>query len=271
MNWAYAKNLCLIFLLLLNIFLFTMINVSTNKYKLNSEQKTAILNLLDKNNIQCDKIIEVFNPKKQISLLCTECDLDKIAKIFFENEKFTRNQNFIEGENKILLLTSNGFEYKNLLPSQKFCNQNEILSQCDFLIRKIKHPAANFILDTIKKNKDKLVIEYRQKYCDYVIFDNFIRFTSQNNSINEISYEYRQIGDFFWQSFEILPPDIILYDFIKNDAVIQNETNVINKFELMYKINDANLNIFIASPFYRIIYNNDCEMIFNAFSGNLIK
>ena len=259
-----AKNLCLIFFVLLNVFLFIMINVSKEKYKLDDEK--SILELLDKNNIKCDKIMTNFRPKKQLVMSEIKIDREKLIKIFFDSERFSYENNCVKNENRVIKFLNNGFECEIFVP-KKHNNEKEIIADCNSIVKKIKEPNTNFVLD-LKKNDDE-IIEYRQKYHSMIILNNFVRFEILDGCIKKIIYEYKNIGDFFGPYYEIVSPDRILFAFMKNDDVLKKNQVTINKFDLVYKITDLNLDFIIANPCYRLIYNKDFEIIFDAYTGEI--
>lgn len=246
MNWKLAKNFCLFLLIGLNIFLFIMLNVSDRKYKLSDEQISAIINLLDKNNIKCENVIKKFKPKRQLKFFDTKIDTEKIKKIFAADKE------------KILIFSDYGFNLKFLTPSQKYVDEND----CKKILKKVKDSATNFKRDYTVKNK----IVYRQKFLGFIVFDNFMSFTFENGFLKEISYSFRQPENFFGSAFEIYPPDMILYEFMKNDDALKNDAYYINKFDFVYKFVDSQKNV--ASPSYSISYNDNYKIFFDAFFGN---
>lgn len=246
MNWKLAKNFCLFLLIGLNIFLSIMLNVSDKKYKLSDEQISAIINLLDKNNIKCENVIKKFTPKRQLKFLDTKIDTEKIKKIFAADKE------------KILIFSDYGFNLKFLTPSQKYIDEND----CKKILKKVKDYATTFKRDYTVKDK----IVYRQKFLGFIVFDNFMSFTFENGFLKEISYSFRQPENFFGSAFEIYPPDMILYEFMKNDDALKNDAYYINKFDFVYKFVDSQKNV--ASPSYSISYNDNYKIFFDAFSGN---
>lgn len=259
MNWGRAKNLCLIFLVLLNIFLFVMINVSAHRYKLDNDSRKTILNLLEQNNIKCNKIIESFKPKQKLVLSKFDFDKNKIAKIFF-GKNFTFDKNIVKTPGKVLEFTDNGFE---LDISEKY------YEKLDLLVKKIKEPQANFILDTKINNDSTQTFIYRQKYHSFMIENNFIKFELERGYIKKITYEYKQVENFFGPSYEIVSPDIILFKFIKSDEVVKKNEVVIDKFDFIYRTTSENFGLSFSVPCYRLIYNNDSEIVFDAYLGEI--
>ena len=265
MNWARAKNLCLIFLILLNVFLFIMINISGDKYKLDNTSVNAIQNLLLKNNIKCEKMMVKFYPKKQLILSNSEVDKDKLAKIFFKGENFSYENNCIFNEQKRLKLLNNGFECE-FFKTKQYDNDKKIKEICNLIVKKIKDPDTNFVLD---KEKLDEIVEYRQKFHSMIIIDNFVRFEILDGCIKKIVYEYSPVANFFGTSYEIKSPDVILFEFMKNDDVVKKNGVKINKFDLTYKIMEENLGYLFAIPCYRFIYDNNFEILFDAYSGKV--
>ena len=247
-----------------------MINIFDKKYKLSRERILAINNLLDKNNIIRSKdfsMIKNYWPKKKLSFIDYKFDFDLIKK----------NLGADNNNNKYKLdLYKDGFDFKLNLDQEKYFadSPKKIKSLCSRLIKKIKDPKANFVLDNIKINHElnKKNYIYRQKYNGVIILDNFICFVFKNNFLREIKYKYKKPNNFFGDSYEIRAPDLILYDFIKNDSALKNNARLINKFDLVYKIKEHKCdnknnkyNFIFATPVYRVIYNNNLKINLDAY------
>lgn len=250
MNWEKAKNFCLFFLLLLNIFLFTAINVSGNIYKLDCKDKQAILNLLEENNIKFNSDIRNFLPKRDISLMDYKFNLDDLKKIFLSCgfEKINLN-----------VYDSDGFECE-------FCLENkldikEIKKVCNVIVAKINSlVGANFIIC----GENNFYLDYCDEYKTYILSDNFLKFYIKNNGLLKLKCNYKKILGFTGNKYEIYSPDLVLYDSIKSDDVIKNDLKVINKFDLVYKIKKFGDSKF-AEPVYRVIYNSKFEKCIDAY------
>ena len=138
----------------------------------------------------------------------------------------------------------------------------EIKKICDDIVAQINFLAeANFILDKRENN-----FVYYDRYDGFFLMDNFISINVSGNYEIKIKCRYKKINGFVGDKFEICSPDLVLYEFIKCDDVIKKEPEVINKFELVYKIkDDFKKNFLIAEPMYLIIYNSSCEKYLDAY------
>ncbi len=269
MNWARAKNLCLVFLLLLNVFLFVMIKISDDRYKLDKASLDSINNLLEKNNISVGKIMPKFYPKRQLVLSDTPPDKDKLTKIFFKGEKFSSdNDNCISNEKKRLEFVKNGFQCEFFLP-QKFDSRKKLNDECKEIVKKVKEPQENFVLDTQKYGGK--IIEYRQKFHSMIILDNFVRFEIENSAIKKIECQYRQPTNFLGPKYEIVSPDVILFEYMNTDEIVKKNGTKINKFDLTYKTMRENSGYQVALPCYRFVFDDDFEMLFNAYTGKVCR
>ena len=251
MDWERAKNFCLLFLFLLNAFLFVSINIFGDKYKLDIDNKIAILDLLEKNNLKFDADLKKFSPKKNMSVVDYKFDFDSLKKIFL---------NFDVKNIRLNVFDKNGFDCDFEL--KKKLELKEIKKICDDIVAQINFLAeANFILDKRENN-----FVYYDRYDGFFLMDNFISINVSGNYEIKIKCRYKKINGFVGDKFEICSPDLVLYEFIKCEDVIKKEPKVINKFELVYKLkDDFQKNFLIAEPVYLIIYNSSCEKYLDAY------
>lgn len=251
MDWERAKNFCLLFLFLLNAFLFVSINIFGDKYKLDIDNKIAILDLLEKNNLKFDADLKKFSPKKNMSVVDYKFDFDSLKKIFL---------NFDVKNIRLNVFDKNGFDCN--FEFKKKLELKEIKKICDDIVAQINFLAeANFILDKRENN-----FVYYDRYDGFFLMDNFISINVSGNYEIKIKCRYKKINGFVGDKFEICSPNLVLYKFIKCDDVIKKEPKVINKFELVYKIkDDFKKNFLIAEPMYLIIYNSSCEKYLDAY------
>ena len=251
MDWERAKNFCLLFLFLLNAFLFVSINIFGDKYKLDIDNKIAILDLLEKNNLKFDADLKKFSPKKNMSVVDYKFDFDSLKKIFL---------NFDVKNIRLNVFDKNGFDCN--CEFKKKLELKEIKKICDDIVAQINFLSeANFILDKRENN-----FVYYDRYDGFFLMDNFISINVSGNYEIKIKCRYKKINGSVGDKFEICSPDLVLYKFIKCDDVIKKEPEVINKFELVYRIkDDFKKNFLIAEPMYLIIYNSSCEKYLDAY------
>ena len=215
MDWERAKNFCLLFLFLLNAFLFVSINIFGDKYKLDIDNKIAILDLLEKNNLKFDADLKKFSPKKNMSVVDYKFDFDSLKKIFL---------NFDVKNIRLNVFDKNGFDCDFEL--KKKLELKEIKKICDDIVAQINFLSeANFILDKRENN-----FVYYDRYDGFFLMDNFISINVSGNYEIKIKCRYKKINGFVGDKFEICSPDLVLYEFIKCDDVIKKEPKVINEF-----------------------------------------
>ncbi len=251
MDWERAKNFCLLFLFLLNAFLFVSINIFGDKYKLDIDNKIAILDLLEKNNLKFDADLKKFSPKRNMSVVDYKFDFDSLKKIFL---------NFDVKNIRLNVFDKNGFDCDFEL--KKKLGIKEIKKICDDIVAQINFLSeANFVLDKWENN-----FVYYDRCDGFFLMDNFIDINFYDNREIKMKCRYKKINGFVGDKFEICSPDLVLYEFIKCDDVIKKEPKVINKFELVYKIkDDFKKNFLAAEPMYLIIYNSSYEKYLDAY------
>lgn len=246
MNWSRAKSLCVLFLTLLNVFLFSCISLSKTNFELTTERKNAIQNVLSKNNIQFDtELLNIaYPPKKQLVL----------------NKSFNYNikpiQNFLE---------KNDSPKANLTVTSEnvfICNNISLQTDFEKIVRIMKEPNANFICDFKIENE---IVYYRQKFHGAIIYDNYFAFTLNGNRIIKIEYAYYPPGEFFGMPYEIEAPDVVLLHFIQNN--LRNSPRTINDYKIIYasEKDKSNDDLITVVPYYRIVYDNLHEVMYSAY------
>lgn len=282
MDWKLAKNYALTFLLILNIILFSFNSLKQTKYKINSNQKAAILSYMKKNNITLNENTNIpnkFYPMEQFKVKNVFYDYLLLQQIFFLN-----NNNIKQTKEFDNIILTNSFEtltiyptyveYKNnkIINDFNFNKQN-ILNICEKYVKNIEGEYGKFFLDIVKKQNNFFYVLYTQKLKNQNIFNNVIEFKIYNNGTINIYFKvFNKVG-FSGEKTTIYSADEVIYIFINEVKKIFQKNIIIEKIDIGYYLSDT-LNYtenIILTPHYRFFIKDvETPFFINAYNGSFI-
>ncbi len=286
MNWDKAKNLTIVFLLMLNIILGILVYFNSNDYIVTSEEEAAIINVLFQNKISIyDQIPKKYEPLEQLILSPNNFTTDTFVNILFgsnENVKRTLENNktiFSDDTGKTLTFINNILFFENENGSEKIELSKETAEAvCIGFIKENARIFPNFEIDTnetgfIENNIYK--ITYRQVYRDNIIYSNYVTFLVTENGIINIEYVYNPPVGFDSKPKDICSPDKVLFILMQHILnTYENEAIIIKKLDIVYyqeEINDKNDITIKTIPCYRFyISESNIPILINATTGNVI-
>lgn len=267
MDFEKAKNISIIAFIILNIALGFLRYMDTRRYILSSEHQWAITKVLNNNNITLsDKFtFPRHNPKKQISLNSTTLNKNVLTNIFMEDTQGIR----IMSENNVTIFETNyekiyfkgsRIRYKNKANTNiVILSQDDAIEYSQQIIKSMGELGKDFVLDRIKLEQDKIILEYRQYYKNYILFTNYIIFIFEDNTIRKIDLHYNSINNFTGNPREIALSNEALMAFLREIRQIHKyELIIIESMDIVYKQQHYGMDYNtdpIALPFYRINYN----------------
>ena len=282
MDWKLAKNYALTFLLILNIILFSFNSLKQTKYKINSNQKAAILSYMKKNNITLNENTNIpnkFYPMEQFKVKNVFYDYLLLQQIFFLN-----NNNIKQTKEFDNIILTNSFEtltiyptyveYKNnkIINDFNFNKQN-VLNICEKYVKNIEGEYGKFFLDIVKKQNNFFYVLYTQKLKNQNIFNNVIEFKIYNNGTINIYFKvFNKVG-FSGEKTTIYSADEVIYIFINEVKKIFQKNIIIEKIDIGYYLSDT-LNYtenIILTPHYRFFIKDvETPFFINAYNGSFI-
>lgn len=281
MDWNKAKNYTILFLFILNLLLL-FFNISKSKhYILTEEQKGAIYNLLEKNDVDLlSEIPDKFYPSQQLLIDNSDYDTIEIQKIFFDNiynVKRTKefDKTILTGENKTVTIQNSMITYSD----KNVSNYSELTKEqaeqiCHSFISKIIENSNKIHLDRYVENKNSFIFYYTQDFKDFPYFNNYIMFKIHKNGILKLKFEYNKPLELYGNKIEICSADEALFTFIDEIKKIYDTPISIDKIDLGYFSSDISNNensTFTAIPHYRIfISENEDPFYINAYNNTFV-
>ncbi len=286
MDWKNAKNITLISLILINIFLFVL-HINTNiKYELKNEQINNIKLALSENNIGLYTNLPIYyEPMAELELRKDKLDLsfENFINLIDTNEETI----VFEQDNKTTYLTGST---RILLDDNQFIidttDNKEISSISDnkitYLYDIIENMGSKF--ENYKFDKEIISLnstkyEFREIYNEQVVYDNYIQFTVIDDYLYKIQGRHLETIELTSNTQEIISADIALFTFmsiIKENQIYDTDEVLISSIDIVYYKNYENsLNNdaqSVSIPAYRI-YTEQGELpfIINAYTNKLMN
>lgn len=272
MDWSRAKNIILVLLIFLNIFLFINIINVKKSFELSGAYRANALKALNDSGIVIDCTIPFNNkPVQRISFIendntvYTEM-IRRLTGINDENEIIPGKDYYFYNNGKTLKLSENGFVFTDdtqsvILPAE---NRKKLDKALKAWIKKNRISQQNFILDSLYQEGDTVIAEYVQLYKKMPVFSNRIIFRIKNKYLAEVEGSNR-----------------IFYSLKANkeDYVVSPEIVLLtNKDKISGEVESIDLGYFLAqedelydTPVWRIKLSSGKEELFNAFTGEWIN
>lgn len=276
----------LVFFLLANILLLALIRHETGNHTLSRERESAILNVLEQNNIIVYyHIPRQFSPMRPLQVAAYEYDFNRLVDIFFPyyadeiSHAKDINLDIFSWENNYRLVISNG--YISFTRERGAGGVPDTYASIALTQAFIREHYPDFRLDihsTRQARRGGLRIFYRQEYQNTMIYTNFVEFliTGEGHDIiiEEVDIQYGRPIGFAYAPRELVGPDEALLTFVQN-VRLQNDTDIIIShmdivyFQTMPGLIETYTPIY-AEPFYRIfIEGQDEPFLINAYTNRL--
>jgi len=267
MDWSRAKNIILVLLLFLNVFLFiNIINVkktfgSSSEYRAKAQQALAELGLeincpLPSNNKPVQRISFVEKDKNVYTEMIRSLMETKQENLLISEEGYyyTNGKTLKFIDNKFIFTDSTNIV---TIPVD---NQKRLDMTLKSWIRKNKISDESFVLNRIDEKDGTVIVEYVQLYKKMPVFNNKIVFTIENKVLVQVEGSIR-----------------IFYDLKVNkedDAVSAEVVLLMNKDRIGAPVESIDLGYFLAqkdelydTPVWRVRLSTGDDVLFNAFTG----
>jgi len=269
MDWSKAKNIILVLLLLLNIFLLVnIINIkmafeTSREYRVNAQKALTGLNI----EINCS-IPSSNKPVQRISFVEKDKNVytEMIRSLMGNTEGRTEDSKSVYyAGGKTLEFFDNRFIYTDNTNSVTVpvVNRKRLDKTLRNWIRKNKISKADFVLDNIYQEDGTVIAEYVQLYNKMPVFSNKITFKIDNGILVQAEGSCR-----------------IFYDLRANkeDDVVSAEIVLLtNKDMIRGAVESIDLGYYLAqkdelhdTPVWRIKTSTGGELLFNAITGEWI-
>lgn len=295
MDWAKAKNIIIVLLVLLNIVLSFFVYIDSRKYVLSNQEEIGIIDILRQNKISIyTEITKNFKPMKKLSVSKYNFDYNFILKIFFKDvSSVVRNENedmkvFSDKTGTLTILKE--YVYYESTSTAKIIENDSFFSEnankmCKDIIKKLGKDFANFELDTNYSNLEvgtnlqntkSMFIYYKEKYANYIINSNYVQFVITEAGIKEVMIaNYKPLGFIKQSEREICSPSEALFTFMRHMKSINEDKEIfINKIDIVYDLekDSTEKNSVYAVPYYRFyIKGSEEPILVNAYFNKILE
>lgn len=243
MDWDKAKNLTIVFFILLNILLGVLVYWEDNRYVVTVEQEKAIVSVLAQNRINLyTRILREYKPMRILDMGEYAYGEESFIKNFFGDvgdvvltEEHNRSV-FTRGDARLSIL-NDYVHYQNPEGTGKKKGPvTEPVAICDEWIKGLK--AGDFQLDGISQENGRYVLRYLNVYQGYAVQSNYIDFVVTENGIVEINLSYRPPQGFLGRTQVICSADEALFTFMQQMKNLYGDRDVfISKMDIAYHVN----------------------------------
>jgi hypothetical protein len=274
MEWEKAKNIILLFFILLNLVLAGFIFMENQRYTVSGEQESTIRAVLAQHNISMyTDIIRRFPPMRSLRIAGYYYDEETFLTIFFDDPSLVERVEtrygvgFSLGTAQLWFFQGGFVSYFN--PS----GMNGTAE--DFIERHF----PDFVRDERFNPHDDegRRVVYRQVYRGHTIYSNNIEFLVTDDGIIEIDMQFGRVYGFDGPDRDIFAPDEALVTFMQRAHVlIGNQPITIWYMDIVYVLefdnaSDERGSIHWAIPFYRIfVHGHELPFLINAYTNKSI-
>ncbi|MDR3239052.1 MAG: hypothetical protein LBT44_03070 [Clostridiales bacterium] len=278
MDWDKAKNLTILFLVLLNLFLGAFVYTSRNRFTLDARQLKAIEDLLDRNSIHYQEamIPKSYAPKRPLLMSKYEYDDEELLNRFFLHPEEARR--FDEPDNKTeyicqdqVLTLQNGYisfdNPKGTGPMDSF-DEAAAVRACENFLPSLGREIAQFKLDGVDwaSGENGFRVQYCQVYERNILYTNFVTFLVTEMGITQIDCQYSAPLGFSGKPVEICSSDEALLNFTQQLRSATDQEAVITRVDLVYYQAEGSGTSSKATPYYRIMVEHlDAPFLINAY------
>jgi len=263
MEWNKAKDIIIVFLILLNIMLGIFLGINSRRYTLSMDQEKNIVEVLASNNISmyC-KIINKYEPMKMLELAPQTIDESKMVEAFLGTPNAIAGKDIdfksYDYENKRLIIFENKLIYENGDYLEQITLTNEsAIKLCQDYLNSMGTLGSGYELDLGPYARgEELLLEYRQKINGTVIYDNNFLFAVDDYGIRRIEYSNNMPVGYSAGATEICSSDEALFSFLqamKRESA-QRPQRIVEKMDIVYLVDSAEPDTGRAYPYYRIYY-----------------
>ncbi len=276
MKWKQAKNLVIIFLIIVNVTLFIINYYNDKQYHLTVQQEKNIINILGNNKISM--YVNMPNkhyPMPYLRISPSEKDYNReaIASSIFDDYTVHKEKDTSIYTNGTTNLTfENGFFYVILEKPISFeDNPLEVLT-------KFGSPFDDFVLDKVNVEDDYIYYEYRERFNNNIIYTNKVEFAIRDKNIYKIIGYYAENDGYTDNKKEIISVDMALFTFVKEAKKLYGDKELfIEGIDVVYYQEEYfpysnNNNTTNAIPCYRIyIKDQSIPFIIDAYTNKIIN
>ena len=284
MEWERAKTYILLFFVLLNIILGSLLVVERRRYSITSGREQAIIEIMHRNNITMEaQVMRRFPPMRLMYIGGFDYDVEELIGIFFGDatvgRAYTQHRSvFTHGQGELTI--AHGFiSYDN--PSghggraqwMPDLNQAEAERLSNAFVQ--AH-WADFRLEDVFVGPDWVHFSYRQVYRGYVIHSNFIEVLVTERGIVQVEMQFGRVLEVDRERQPITAPDEALLTFVQWIRPRVMAPITVIRMDLVYFQDEGSPDPdgrYRLEPFYRVFIGGGERdpLLINAFTNEIIN
>jgi len=263
MEWSKAKDIIIIFLIMINVMLGIIVLSARERHTLSAEQERNIIEVLYAENISINApVIRRTPPMRMLELSPGVIDSNLMKRIFLGTTDVTVyeygdiRRYYYEGSNVIVYTNRVIFE-SGVFEDYKEIDFDIAMRMSDDFLAGLGDMARGFVLDVSPYSSgNEIIVEYRQSIEGVVIYNNYFLFAIDNYGIRRVEHSHNMPVGFSSTPNEICRADEALFSFLRAMRMdsIDRPKRIIEKIDIVYFMDQANLEQGIAYPYFRIYY-----------------
>lgn len=279
MNWDKAKNLTLLFLLVVNLFLGGLIYNAGRKYTLTSAQEDAITAYLARNGVSLYTTIpQQFKPMAAMRIQPSAYDASELAPAFFDGtENVTPEYNGARATYtraaETLTVEGDSFVYENTANRPGFVlTRANAADVCNKFLAKHENLFDKYVLDRVEETGNGYTVSYCGKFRNRLLISNTMVFSVTADGIRRITGTYNKPLALSGEAREIISPDEALYKFVKHMNYVYGDQEILlDSMDIVYYLSETPTDSSIplsAAPYYRFyVFSGEALVLINAYTG----
>jgi hypothetical protein len=215
LEWFKAKNYTVIFLLLLNIFLFGFNFVQRYKTTLSAARIENVNKLMEERDITIGcSLPGRFQPMSRIKMKPYDYDYMELEKVFFKSlSGIVRTEEFdsviLKSDEGSLVVKGNCAEFTG--KSRAANDVNDAIDISDGYVDMLNEVFSNYKYDNAAKIKDGFRVVYYEEIADYDVFGNYADITIGNDGTIQVNISYYQCSEANGEKNTIIAADEAIF------------------------------------------------------------
>lgn len=228
MDWASAKKMVVLFLIIINFGLFVINYTQKKHYNISPVQEKNISQILNKNGIVLNSDINMnYKPMGRLESQLYTYEKKDIEEIFFDgnitiltekqNDTTKEIQYIYENQTHILSIYGEKgiFEEKGAEWTTIKTQESEAIQLAEDEMKKLEPLFGSLVNTQSYYTNEGWVVEFSERKEDYLIYSNNFKAYISDFGLYKIEFNYVQVVQYVEEAREIISPDEALLSFIR--------------------------------------------------------
>lgn len=281
MNWSKVKNILIIALVILNIFLFVTIKATGTKDSNSKFMNEDTITILQSRGIEITgNIPEIKGQAKLLHLGQTGIEKNKVLSTLLKMDPVDdRTQTQFESQNKKVVFLNRQFSHFYFVDQSEKTQRvlavgqkKEVMDYCREYLASIGVVWDDYVVTEFSVNDQETVAEIRimQNFQGDVVYDNFIRAIVSETGFAYVETSYYQVKGVETSESKLLSPHQILLKFFTEGSVSSKVVHIDQGFKKS-TFSDPEVSEEQASLCWRIQTEDGLEVYISLMNGQEVK